>query len=45
MIYERIDIGYIYTHLIWAYVFLIYLITSLMAIYTIWAELRNKGAE
>ena len=45
MIYERIDVDYIYTHLLWAYVFLIYIITSIMAIYKIWAELRNKGAE
>jgi len=43
--YERIDVDWIYSHLVWAYVFLIYLIASLMAIYTIWAELRNKGAE
>ena len=40
-----IDVSYIYSHLLWAYVFLIYMITSIMAIYRIWAELRNKGAE
>ena len=27
MIYERIDIDWIYTHLLWAYVFLIYIVT------------------
>ena len=42
---NRIDVSYIYTHLLWAYVFLIYFITSVIAIYTIWAELRKKGAK
>jgi len=45
MIYERIDIDYIYDHLLWAYVFLIYMITSIMAIYRIWTELCHKGAK
>ena len=45
MTYERIDVSMVYTHIIWYFVFTIYLNTVLFGIYAIWADLREKGAD
>ena len=42
----RVDVSYIYTHLMWGFVMTIYLNTVLFAFYSIWADLKGfKGAK
>jgi len=41
MTYERIDVSMVYTHVIWYFVFTIYLNTVLFGIYAIWADLKG----
>ena len=41
MTYERIDVSMVYTHVIWYFVFTIYLNTVLFALYAIWTDLRG----
>ena len=43
MVYERIDVSSVYSHLIWAHFFLIYLIMSCIGVYSIWTDLREVG--
>jgi len=43
MTYERIDVSMVYTHIIWYFVFTIYLNTVLFALYAIWADLQEDG--
>ena len=46
MTYERIDVSMVYTHVIWYFVFTIYLNTVLFGIYAIWADLKSgEGRE
>jgi hypothetical protein len=46
MHYERIDISMVYIHIIWSFVFAIYMITTVIAIYTICTDLKdNRGRE
>lgn len=40
--YERIDVSMVYEHVIWSYVFCIYLIIASMGLYVIWTELKFK---
>lgn len=43
---ERVDVSYIYTHLMWGFVMTIYLNTVLFGIYSIWTDLKGfKGAK
>jgi hypothetical protein len=41
---ERVDVSYIYTHLLWGFVMTIYLNTVLFALYSIWTDLKGYGA-
>ena len=42
----RVDVSYIYTHLMWGFVMTIYLNTVLFAVYSIWTDLKGfKGAK
>lgn len=41
MTYERIDVSVVYEHLIWGFVFTIYINTVLFGIYAIWADLKG----
>ena len=41
----RIDVSPVYVHLIWYFVFTIYLNTVLFGIYAIWADLKGYGRE
>ena len=43
MVYERIDVSSVYSHLIWAHFFLIYLIMSCISVYSIWTDLQEAG--
>jgi hypothetical protein len=43
---NRIDVSMVYTHVIWYFVFTIYLNTVLFGIYSIWTALKGfKGAK
>jgi hypothetical protein len=43
---NRIDVSMVYTHVIWYFVFTIYLNTVLFAFYSIWTDLKGfKGAK
>jgi hypothetical protein len=42
MTYQRIEIDYIYSHLVWAYVFSIYGITTLYYIWAVLKEFRGR---
>ena len=43
---ERIDVSYIYTHLLWGFVMTIYLNTVLFGLYSIWTDLKGfRGAK
>jgi len=43
---ERIDVSYVYTHLVWGFVMTIYLNTVLFGLYSIWTDLKGfKGAK
>ena len=43
---NRIDVSMVYTHVIWYFVFTIYLNTVLFGIYSIWTDLKGfKGAK
>jgi hypothetical protein len=43
---ERVDVSYIYTHLMWGFVMTIYLNTVIFGIYSIWTDLKGfKGAK
>jgi len=42
MTYERIDVSMVYTHVIWYFVFTIYLNTILFGFYIIWTDLKGK---
>ena len=43
---NRIDVSMVYTHIIWYFVFTIYLNTVLFAFYSIWTDLKGfKGAK
>ena len=37
----RIDISYLYVHLVWSLWFFIYLITSVYGLYIIWTDLKS----
>jgi hypothetical protein len=39
---ERVDISMVYTHVIWYFVFTIYLNTILFAVYSIWTDLKSE---
>ena len=41
----RIDVSGVYTHLVWAHFFLIYLIMSCMGLYAIWTDLQEAGGQ
>ena len=42
----RVDVSYIYTHLMWGFVMTIYLNTVPFGIYSIWTDLKGfKGAK
>jgi hypothetical protein len=41
---ERVDVSYIYTHLMWGFVMTIYLNTVLFALYSIWTDLKGFRA-
>ena len=42
----RVDVSMVYTHIIWYFVFTIYLNTVLFAFYSIWTDLKGfKGAK
>lgn len=42
----RVDVSMVYTHVIWYFVFTIYLNTVLFAFYSIWTDLKGfKGAK
>ena len=45
MTYERIDVSPVYVHLVWYFVFTIYLNTILFGIYAIWTDLKGYGRE
>ena len=45
MTYERIDVSMVYTHVIWYFVFTIYLNTILFGFYIIWTDLKSYGRE
>ena len=45
MTYERIDVSMVYVHLIWSYMFCIYIIMASMGLYAIWTDLREQGAD
>ena len=41
---NRIDVSMVYTHVLWYFVFTIYLDTILFALYSIWTDLKGfKG--
>jgi hypothetical protein len=40
---ERVDVSMVYTHVIWYFVFTIYLNTILFAVYSIWTNLKSSG--
>jgi len=43
---ERIDVSMVYTHVIWYFVFTIYLNTILFGFYIIWTDLKSgEGRE
>ena len=43
---NRIDVSMVYTHVLWCFVFTIYLNTILFAVYAIWTDLKGfKGAK
>jgi hypothetical protein len=43
---NRIDVSMVYTHVIWYFVFTIYLNTVLFGVYSIWTDLKGfKGAK
>jgi len=43
---NRIDVSMVYTHVIWYFVFTIYLNTVLFAVYSIWTDLKGyRGAK
>ena len=42
----RVDVSMVYTHIIWYFVFTIYLNTVLFGVYSIWTDLKGfKGAK
>lgn len=41
MTYERIDVSMVYTHVIWYFVFTIYLNTIMFGLYSIWTDLKS----
>jgi hypothetical protein len=41
---ERVDVSMVYTHVIWYFVFTIYLNTILFALYAIWTDLKGFRA-
>jgi hypothetical protein len=41
---NRIDVSMVYTHVIWYFVFTIYLNTVLFALYSIWTDLKGFRA-
>lgn len=41
----RIDVSMVYTHLVWSYMFCIYLIMASIGIYSIWTDLREDGGD
>jgi hypothetical protein len=43
MTYERIEVDWIYAHLVWAYVFSIYVITIGFYIWTVLKEFRGRN--
>ena len=43
MVYERIDVSMVYVHLIWSYMFCIYVIMASLGIYSIWTDLQEAG--
>jgi len=45
MTYERIDTSIVYEHLVWGFVFTIYLNVILFALYAIWTDLKGYGAQ
>ena len=40
---EGVDVSMVYTHVIWYFVFTIYLNTILFAVYSIWTDLKSSG--
>jgi len=40
---NRIDVSMVYTHVLWYFVFTIYLNTILFAVYSIWTDLKSSG--
>ena len=38
---NRVDVSMVYTHVIWYFVFTIYLYTVLFALYSIWTDLKG----
>ena len=38
-----VDVSMVYTHVIWYFVFTIYLNTILFAVYSIWTDLKSSG--
>lgn len=45
MIYERIDVSMVYSHLTWSLWFFIYLIACLYGVYSIWTDLQEAGGQ
>lgn len=46
MIYERIDVSMVYTHVVWYFVFTIYLNAIMFGLYAIWTDLKSgEGRE
>ena len=45
MTYERIDVSMVYVHLIWSYMFCIYIIMASMGLYAIWTDLKGKRGQ
>ena len=41
----RIDVSMVYVHLIWSYMFCIYVIMASLGIYSIWTDLQEVGGE
>ncbi len=41
---NRIDVSMVYTHVIWYFVFTIYLNTVIFALYSIWTDLKGFRA-
>ena len=41
----RIDVSMVYTHLVWYFVFTIYLNTIVFAFYSIWTDLKGSRGD